>query len=237
MISVLVDERISEKCLRTLSLQGFNPITLPRHPSLPDAISSHPDSLMFYSEHELFVPAEYCEVADYIFSDIRKFHPDVKINFTADILGSKYPDDTKMNAKLFGNKLLAKADSLSPAIKEFAQRKNIKIINTAQGYSACTTLALSRSDAITADPGTARDLEKENINVTLLQNGDILLPPYEYGFIGGATGIYKNKIFFIGDYKKHRNCAIIEMVLKVHGYTIISLSDEPLRDLGGLIFL
>ncbi len=237
MTSVLVDERISGTCRRALELQGFNVIPLPRHKNLPEAIASHPDTLLFYAYRELFVPAEYCDIAPYVFSEIRELHPNIKINFTDDILGEKYPEDAKMNAKQFGTKLFAKADSLSPAIKDFAKRRGLELVNVNQGYPACTTLALGCAAAISADAGVARVLKDEGIDVTLIQNGDISLPPYEYGFIGGASGVYKNKIFFLGDCKKHRNHVIIEMVIKSNGYTPISLSNEPLCDLGGLVFI
>ena len=90
---------------------------------------------------------------------------------------------------------------------------------------------------ICADRGLERSFSANGIDVALIENGGIALPPYEYGFIGGATGVFGNKVYFIGDYKRHPSAEIIENALSSEGYTPISLSDEPLFDLGGLIFL
>ncbi len=233
---VLADERISDKCRRGLELRGFFPILLPPHPALPEPICSHPDSLIFYTRRELFTPAEYCERAAYVFSDIREYAPDIKIHFTSDILGSKYPEDARMNAKPLGDKLLLNKRTVSDAILSFAGEKGLDIVNTRQGYPACTALSLDGL-VITADEGIKRALRDTNIKTAMIDYGGISLPPYDTGFIGGASGVYKDQVFFLGDCKTHPSCDIIERELKAYGYSPISLSDEPLSDLGGLIFL
>ena len=236
MISVLVDERISDACERALMLRGFYPIRLPRHPHLPDAICSHPDSLIFYHRGELFAPAEYCDIAPYVFTDIRERHPDIKIHFTSDELGKKYPSDCNMNAICIKDKLFANPASLSESISDYAKKNGIELVGTKQGYPACSTLHFGNS-VICADRGLERTFSANGIDVALIENGGIALPPYEYGFIGGATGVFGNKVYFLGDYKSHPSAEIIENALSLEGYTPISLSDEPLFDLGGLIFL
>lgn len=236
MTSVLVDERISDIAERALLLRGFYPIRLPRHPSLPDAISSHPDSLIFYHGKELFAPAEYCDIAPYVFTDIRERHPDIRIHFTSDELGKIYPNDCKMNALCINNRLFANLSSLSESISDYAKEMGFELINTKQGYPACTTLSFNGS-ALTSDKGLAKTLSANGISVTLIQNGGISLPPYEYGFIGGASGVFRDKVYFLGDHKSHPSDEIIEKTLLCKGFTPISLSDEPLADLGGLIFL
>lgn len=236
MTSVLVDERISDACERALLLRGFYPIRLPRHPHLPDAICSHPDSLIFYHGKELFAPAEYCDVAPYVFTDIRERHPDITIHFTADELEGSYPRDCKMNALCINNKLFANISSLSESISDYAKKNGIELINTKQGYPACSTLSFGNS-VITADKGLEKTFSANGIATALIENGGISLPPYEYGFIGGASGVFGNKVYFTGDYKSHPSGEIIERTLLNGGFTPVSLSGEPLADLGGLIFL
>lgn len=236
MISVLVDERISDECERALMLRGFYPIRLPRHPHLPDAICSHPDSLIFYHGGELFAPAEYCDIAPYVFTDVRERHPDIRIHFTSDELGDRYPLDCRMNAICITGKLFANLSSLSESISDYAKKNGIELVSTRQGYPACSTLRFGNS-VICADRGLEKVFSKNGIDVALIENGGIALPPYEYGFIGGASGVFGDKVYFIGDYKRHPSAEIIENALSAEGYTPISLSDEPLLDLGGLIFL
>ena len=78
---------------------------------------------------------------------------------------------------------------------------------------------------------------KEGIDVTVIENGDIALPPHKYGFIGGAAGVFGKEIFFLGDYRTHRSADLIESAILNAGFTPIALSDEPLSDLGRIIFL
>ena len=97
MKSVIVDERISEKCLRGLMLRGFDPITLPPDPCLGKAVASHPDTVLFKLDGEIFTTADYCDAAAYVFSDIRERAPHIKITFTSDTRSDSYPEDCKMN--------------------------------------------------------------------------------------------------------------------------------------------
>lgn len=236
MTSVLIDGRMNDECERSLALRGFYPIRLPRHKGLPEAISSHPDSLVFFCNDTLITPSEYCECAPYVFTDIRDRHKDIRLIFSADELGSSYPEDAKMNALVHSSVLFAREKSLSPAIKDYCLSAGCKLTNVSQGYPACSALTFGTA-ALTSDMGLHRAFLSEGIDSTLIECGGILLPPYEYGFIGGASGVYKDKIYFIGDYKTHPSASLIEEAAKRAGYTPISLIDGPLIDLGGLIFL
>ena len=65
MKSILVDERISEKCERSLMKEGFCIIKLPADPDLGVAVASHPDTLIFRIENDLITTADYCDRASY----------------------------------------------------------------------------------------------------------------------------------------------------------------------------
>ena len=236
MRHIIIDERISEKCERSLMKMGFNPIKLPRDPSLGDAVCSHPDTVVFYNSKEMITTADYCDVAPYLFSDIREYAPDIKIHFTSDVRSSVYPQDCIMNALVIGDKLFCKTDSVSEAILDLAKRNNYKIINVNQGYPACSTLVFGNT-AITADRGMAKTLSDEDIDVLLIQEGHIALPPHKYGFIGGSAGVYDNKVLFFGDLLLHPDGEAILNKINGAGYEAVCLSDEPLADFGGFILL
>ncbi len=237
MKTLIVDERISEKCRRGLELRGFYPILLPRDPSLGEAVASHPDTVLFKLNNEIFTTADFCDSAAYVFSDLRELAPHIKINFTSDIRRARYPEDCKMNALVMGKKIFAKTDTLSEAIVEAARALGFELIHTHQGYPACTVLPLGENRAVTADRGMAKILSKNGIAVTLIREGHIALPPHEYGFIGGAAGIFGNTVYFFGDVHGHPDSQIILAAIEAAGFSAVSLSDEPLRDLGGMIFL
>ncbi len=232
----IVDSRISPECERGLNKEGFYLLKLPPDASLGEAVCSHPDTVLFYSRGEIFTTADYCEGALPLFSDIREFKPEIKISFTSDKRSEDYPHDCVMNALALGDRLFCKADSVSGAILDFARRHGMKICPVKQGYPACTTLAFGNS-AITADKGMANAMREEGITVTEISQGGISLSPYEYGFIGGAGGVYNKKVYFFGDLSTHPDSEIIRRAIEDSGYTPVSLSGEPLADMGGIIFL
>ena len=236
MKCAIVDERISEKCKRALLIRGFYIIKLPAAKNLGEAVKSHPDMIMFRHGNRIITSAEYCEDYSYIFSDLREYSEGTSFTFTADEMEKEYPKDAVFNALVIGERLFAKCDTVSPAVLEYARSSGLETVHVNQGYPACTTLAFGGS-AITADRGMARTLKESGIRVTEISNGGISLPPYEYGFIGGASGVFGNTVYFLGNIDTHPDSELIKYAIRYEGYDYISLSDEPLADLGRIIFL
>ena len=240
MTTVLVDCRISDACLRRLMILGFSPITLAPSADLPEAIASHPDTLFSKITDVLISSADYCDTAPFVFTDLRERHPSLTLRLSSDVFGKKYPLDCPFNALVLADKVYARAASISECVTECAASHGYEFVSVKQGYPACTTLAFeseSGAYAITADDGMARTLTENGVKVTKISSGGISLPPYEYGFIGGASGVYKNKVYFLGDIKKHPDAQIILKTIADAGLEAVSLSDEPLFDGGGLIFI
>ena len=233
---IIVDNRIDEVSKRRLMLDGCRLIELPRDPDLPAAVESHPDTLLFYCDGQIITTADYCDAAAYVFSDIREERPDIRISFTSDRRSARYPEDCIMNALVIGNTIFLKTDSASRAILELANARGWEIVHTNQGYPACSVLHFGNA-AITSDRGLGQLMESKGIKVTYIQEGHISLPPYEYGFIGGAGGAVGKKVYFFGNLATHPDARIIEDAVREAGYTPISLCDGELRDLGGIIAL
>ncbi len=236
MKTLIVDNRISEKCERALIKEGHSLIKLPKDPRLSEAVSAHPDTVLFYANSEIITTADYCDAAAYVFSDIREINTKIKISFTDDIRSDRYPDECIMNALVIGQMIFCKSDSISDGIVDYARRNGYKIIHTNQGYPACSVLAFGNC-AITADHGIADILRENGIRVTLISQGGISLPPYEYGFIGGASGVVGRRVYFFGDIGKHPDSETICQAIISEGFIPFSLSDEELRDFGGIIAL
>jgi hypothetical protein len=85
--------------------------------------------------------------------------------------------------------------------------------------------------------GIANKLRNLGVNVLLIEPGHISLPPYEYGFIGGASGVCGDKVYFLGNIKLHPDGERMEKFIRDAGLIPVNLSDEPLVDLGGLMFI
>ncbi len=237
MKAVICDGRISEKIERSLLKHGYFPIKLPPCPTLPQAISSHPDSLICRVGDNIITTCEYGEIASYVFSDIREFAPHVKIHFIDEDLGSSYPADARLNAVTVSNNIITNTKSISDKILKFSKNLGFYAQNVNQGYPNCSILKLNEENVITADKGICKKLSTLGINVLLIEPGHILLPPYEFGFIGGASGVDENHVFFLGNLDLHPAAEQIRKHIERLEMVAISLSDEPLCDLGGLIFI
>ncbi len=233
----LTDTRISPKCERALEIRGFHVIKMPPIPTLPAAMASHPDMLLAYIDGTILTSAEYCDSAAYVFCEIRELLPRIKIRFLDTTQENGYPYDAVYNVLTVGKKMFCRTKTVAKEILDFAKDVGYEIIDVKQGYPACTTLAISESCAITADGGMCKALCESGISVVTIENGNISLPPYEYGFIGGAAGVYKDKAYFLGNLDLHPSASIIKEACASAGITPISLSDEELADLGRIIFL
>ena len=233
----IVDERISEAQERSLLIRGFRTLKLPPHSALGASVASHTDMLICKMGGELISCAEYCERYPYIFTDLSQLARGYKISFTADSLSAEYPSDCKLNVLIMSGCIFCRVESVSPYILELAKTLGLKTVPVKQGYPACTVLKLSERVAVTADSGMARALSEAGIEVIKIKEGHISLPPHEFGFIGGAAGVYGDTVYFLGRIEDHPSHALIKEALDSLGMNAVSLSDEPLRDLGGILLI
>ena len=233
----LVNEQLESAAIRRLNIDGFTVIPLPPDRRLSEAVCRHPDTLIARIGDNIITTAEYAEDALCVFSDIREYLPDIRQHFSSDERGDLYPSDVVMNILVMGKRAFGKCDSLSECVKDVLCKDGIELIGTRQGYPACTVLKLSDGAAITADRGMARILRDQGVNVTVISEGGILLPPHEYGFIGGASAVYNNKVYFFGDITTHKDHELIISTIEALGMEAVSLLDGELTDLGGIIFL
>lgn len=235
MKTAIIDIRTPNEAERALLKLGFSVLRVPPSKKLPVPLASHPDMLMCIIEKTLISSADYVDDALTFFDDLAH-QTSLSFEFTADKFGCTYPRDCIFNALTVGKKLFCKTDSVSPYLMAAAQEKGFKTVSVKQGYPACTVLPLGDSAAITADRGMAKVLEREEIDVTLIENGGISLPPYEYGFIGGAAGVFDKCAYFLGNPEKHACADLILGAVERAGLRAVSLIDTPLLDLGRIIF-
>ena len=237
MKAVICDGRISPAMERGLQKYGYYVIKLPAAKTLPEGISSHPDSLIFRLGDIFLTTCEYGEDASYVFSDVREFLESSRLYFIDESFEKSYPKDAMLNALSFGKTLIANKKTVAPKILEISEKEGYTLKNVNQGYPNCSILKLDEENAITADAGIYKALCEIGVRTLLISQGHISLPPYDYGFIGGASGVDGDKVFFLGDLSRHPDAEKIESFIKELGMRVICLSDEPLADLGGLIFI
>ena len=147
--------------------------------------------------------------------------------------GKKYPSDVLYNVAVVGDYAV---HNFNYTDKQFINNSNFKQINVKQGYSKCSICVVSETAVITSDEGIANTLVKYDIDVLLVSAGSIDLSPFEYGFIGGASGLVeKNKLAFCGNISLHPEYEAIYNFCKKYNVEIINLSLEKPCDIGTII--
>ena len=222
-----------EEGKRALMMLGARVLELPPLNTLPAAIASHPDTLIAKVGKRLVTSADYCDRAAYIFSDVREYHPWISVTFASDEPGERYPYDARYNALITDGKIFVNTKNISDAVINAADSLGILPVHVNQGYPACATLVPKDGVAVTADAGIMEALSKNGIDVLLIKSGGIALPPYEYGFIGGACCVIRGKVYFFGDPMTHPDGERIIAFLESFGIGWLSLFGGGLVDLGG----
>ncbi len=147
-----------------------------------------------------------------------------------------YPYDVPLNAARVGNYLIANQAALDNTIMDYCEENGIEIVHVKQGYTKCSTIVVDEHSIITADQSIEKAARAARIDTLLIEQGYITLPGCGYGFIGGACGfISKDKIAFTGNIHSHPSYAKMKNFLGRKGIQMISLTDDDLIDIGGII--
>ena len=217
-----IGSAVSDKCRKALKKLNIPFTIIPQNASLPSPVCTHPDMSAVKICGRLFSSG-----------DMAKFFGAAD---TGEAFGDRYPYDVIFNGFEFCENLVCNENTFSKAVLQFAKDNGLRVINVKQGYAKCSTLVLGTKGVITADISIANALEKV-CRVLLIEAGGILLVPYDYGFIGGASFTIGENVYFFGDISSHKNCDRILEFISECGFNAISLSDEPLFDCGGGIWI
>lgn len=232
---VLASSALSHECASSLRDLGFEPIIMPEYARLQRGVSSHPDMLAFIYGNKYICTKEYYSIAREIFEKINSLGYSPIL--TDEIPSEKYPNDILFNALALGDKLFCLEKGISRELIRFAKQNELQIINTNQGYTKCSVCKISDDAIITADKGISELAKSIGIDVLTVSEGHTRLDGYGYGFIGGASGVYEDTVYFCGDISKHPDGKQIVAFCEKHKKVCVSLSNEELFDVGTLFFL
>ncbi len=233
---VLTDHKICNDSLSTLKDLGFSPILMPPFDSLEEAVSSHTDMLLFIGFDRLFCHADYYVCNKELIDRIASL-TGFELTLSNEKSGKKYPHDVLFNACIMGHKLICNKKTVSKLILDSAMSANYEIINVSQGYTKCSVCPIGENALITSDKAIANACMTHGIEVLLISEGNVSLPPYDYGFIGGASGIHGANAYFCGSLDIHPDNVKIKMFCESNGIKVISLSNGPLQDVGSIFFI
>ena len=150
-------------------------------------------------------------------------------------LGPVYPGDIAYNAACTGRYLIHNLKYTAPPIKQFAEKAGMCLVDVKQGYAKCSTVIVDEESIITYDRGIGRACRSAGMDVLMIGPGQVLLPGYDTGFIGGASGRVGDTIVFHGDLFSHPDGDAIAEFITGRGLKVRSFEDWPLTDIGSVL--
>ena len=203
---------------------------LPDHRLAPP-VASHEDMLLHHLGKNLLIHALQQEIT------VRRLEQEgfSFIPMQMD-LGSRYPQDVRLNALRLGNLLIGKLSALDPTVVEECKRREIQVMDCAQGYAKCSCMVLTEHAVVTADPSLAQILKQNGVEVLQIRPGFISLPGYSYGFLGGCCGlIAPDTLLCAGNLDSHPDSRVIRDFAAAHGVDILCTPEPVLSDIGGIL--
>ncbi len=216
---------------------GFSTCALPRDLRLPKPVSSHADMLIFHIGDRIFSSEGYFNDNKLLFEKIQSYgYRIIKCNVTPT---DTYPYDIPFNLVRIKEHIIGKIKFAAPEIKSFAENNGIELISVNQGYAKCSTLTLGDSAVISADSSILSAAENLGLPYIKIENSpcSVTLEGYDYGFIGGACGVFQHKVYFAGNIEQHPDFTRIKDFCDTFDFELISMGNSILTDIGGIIFL
>ncbi len=228
----LVDPRMPESMKRFLNDRGVETVDGFSSKMTYEAISGHPDiSFCHLGGSKVVVSPESFE--HYVKELSRHGFEVVRGKKTPKI---KYPDNICYNAAIIGRRVIHKLSHIDEVLLRELECKDIKKINVKQGYSKCSICIVGENAIITADSKINESARKNGVDSLLVRAGGIVLDGFEYGFIGGCSGLVsENEIFFAGDILNHQDGSLIMDFLEKNGKSAVFCEGQKLLDVGSII--
>lgn len=225
----IINPDTPDKIKKSISGAGFNILEIPLLESVDRPIAGHVDIQLFKSRSTVFLhkflPKKILSILERYFT----------VNIINSLPKAPYPNDVILNILHNDKTAFHSISNTSKEVKEYFLKENIESINVNQGYSACSSIILDNT-IISADPSILTAASGNNYTTIKISVGNIELPGYNYGFIGGCTGTFNNTIYFCGNLDKHPDKDKIAEAISLENKKYTCLSDEQLFDCGSIFF-
>lgn len=215
----------------SLRQEGIGLLEVVPTAALPTAVASHSDlQLLHLGDKHLLLAKEAAYLQHALQAD------GFITNLLAHELGNSYPHDISLNFLLLEKSCFGLYSNMPLQLIKHCKDAGLQIIDTRQGYARCSVAVVAENAAITADTGLYRLLCNRGVDVLQIPAGDILLPGYDTGFIGGCCGCIGNdRIAFTGVLENHSWGKQVLAFLEKHQVTPVYLQDGKLLDIGGIL--
>lgn len=212
--------------------QGFSPVTIPLCPYVERPVAGHPDiQLCIIGNNIIYEPR------------IEKTFLQVLSQSTYTLIPGKshlqatYPYDCAYNCAYTGSIAFHNTKVTDSSIKQILTPYSVPLIHVNQGYTRCSTCIVDSHAIITSDTSIHNAAVNNGIDSLLIQPGYIELPGYKYGFIGGASCMCSDTMYFTGRLSHHPDYSNIVNFIAIHNKKIVFLSDLPAIDTGSIFFI
>ncbi|MBE0662353.1 MAG: hypothetical protein IH597_07785 [Bacteroidales bacterium] len=193
------------------------------------AISGHPDIFFCQTPAGLIVapnlPEEYFSLPDQYKIIYKKGEKAV---------GKTYPHTAPYNAVVTSEYIIHNLKYTDPILLEACE--GLTPIHVNQAYTRCNLLALNENLFITSDKGICNSLLDHGLNCHYFPPDEIRLEGFPNGFLGGACGIWDQKLFICGSLRHHSWGNEFRKIVEAEGFEIIELVDGTLTDVGSIFF-
>lgn len=210
------------------SLSGLGEVLwLEPQPCVYPAIAAHPDIYLCRHKHQLIASPD---IPVHWSARIRS--AGIALSFGQQRLGEKYPQTAGYNAVFAGDLLIHNLKVSDPMLLSLAS----DTIHVKQAYTRCNLLALNNTHMITSDRGIEKTLLRHGKNVLFVEPKQIRLAQHTHGFFGGACGLFGTNLVVCGNISTLGESEALHDFAHSCGFTLLSLFDGPLTDVGSMLF-
>ena len=229
---LVVHANTPETTIQQLQAMGYQVIRSMKCRALPDTVAEHPDMQIHLLRDDLAIVPPEC------YSYYRAKLPDsVELLLGESELTGTYPGDCAYNVARIKNTVFCNLKAVDPKLLAYYQGEGFSIIHNNQGYTKCNMAVIGNEVVVTEDIGIHKTIiaNKLQIDSVYIPKGEVKLPGFPYGFIGGACGGWDHTLFWYGNPMSCSYYGTIEMMCENIGVKNISLFKGSLYDMGGII--
>ncbi len=151
-------------------------------------------------------------------------------------VGNTYPENCAYNIVRLGDFVICNTKISDKKILEIYKKQNKTIIHVNQGYTKCSICPIDKDIFITEDIGIYNTINgNKKLKSVLIPRLNVRLDGFDYGFIGGATGIYGNTLLLCGKIPDTKEGEVLLSFLTKNHIKYIELSSDSLYDYGSIL--
>lgn len=224
-MNFLIDKTMPENM--TEKLKSLGKLYFSANSNIEDvSVSTHPDTQIH------FVNKKAAYMAPELYAYYRKILPyDVELFKGNSYIGRTYPECCAYNIASVGKTVICNTKYAEKNILEYYRKNNYEIIHINQGFAKCNICVLPNGIMVTEDMGIYNTLKKHNKKIYRITHGFVKLAGFEYGFIGGATGVFEDKLITCGNINSDEFKALLNKL----NIEYIELPGNGLLDCGSII--